>query len=228
MAGKYSRFQNEGYKLPKYLLPWGHRSILSEILHELLTSNVFNNVFLIANKADNDYLSHVRKIMTHYQLVHKNLITISDTKGQAETAFIGLCEIEKFHKLIGPIAFHNIDTILYNRDLANIKDNLQKYDGHIDVFKSNNHDYSYVLLKNNLVEVISEKILISDLATSGLYGFSSSQIFTSNYTNENYISEIYKKLISQNKSICVGKTYSEQETIVLGTPNEYLRHSKIE
>jgi NDP-sugar pyrophosphorylase family protein len=225
MAGKYSRFRDEGYTLPKYLLPWGNRSILSEILYQLLGSSVFNQVFLIANKSDNDFLGHVKKIMAHYQIDKRNLIIISDTVGQAQTAFIGLSEIRKLHKLQGPIVFHNIDTILYNRDLQEVKNTLLKYDGHIDVFKSNNHNYSYVLTNNNLVEVISEKILISDLATSGLYGFSSYQLFIDNYDNENYISEIYKTLITEKFQICTSKTYSEKETIVLGTPNEYLRHS---
>ena len=44
MAGKYSRFKNEGFRLPKFLLPWGDKSILSEILSEM--SPHFNNVYL--------------------------------------------------------------------------------------------------------------------------------------------------------------------------------------
>lgn len=225
MAGKYSRFRDEGYKLPKYLLPWGNKSILSEILFQFLESSVFDHTFLIANKSDSDFFGHVRKIMAHYHIDKKNLILISDTIGQAQTAFLGLSEIQKFHKLQGPIVFHNIDTILYHRDLQEIKKSLSNYDGHIDVFKSNNHNYSYVLTSNNLVEVISEKVLISDLATSGLYGFSSYQLFMDHYDNENYISEIYKTLIVEKYKICISKTYDEKETIVLGTPNEYLRNS---
>jgi dTDP-glucose pyrophosphorylase len=225
MAGKYSRFKNEGYKLPKYLLPWGNRTILSEILNELLKSKSIENVFLIVNKADSDFFSHLKKIMLYYKIDDKNLIQLPDTNGQAQSAFLGISEVEKFHKLHGPIIFHNIDTILYNRDVEAIKETLKKYDGHIDVFNSNNHDYSYVLLKNNMVSEISEKVLISDLATSGLYGFSSSELFLDNYENENYISEIYKKLINNHKQISVSKNYSEKETIVLGTPSEYLRNS---
>lgn len=226
MAGKYSRFRNEGYKLPKYLLPWGNRSILSEILHQLLQPTIFDQVFLVANKADNDFMSHVKKIMKHYGIDSKHLILLPDTEGQAHTAFMGLTEIEKTNKLSGPVVFHNIDTILYGRDLLNLKKSLYQYDGHIDVFKSNSHEYSYVLVNNDTVSSISEKILISDLATSGLYGFSSSQLFTTNFSGENYISEIYKKIISKDAKICVGKTHDEKNTIVLGTPNEYLRCSK--
>ena len=225
MAGKFSRFRNEGYKLPKYLLPWGNRTILSEILNEFLQSKTIENVFLIVNKADSDFFNHIKKIMKHYNINSDNLIILSDTTGQAQSAFLGITEIEKFHKLKGNIIFHNIDTILYNRDLKSVKDTLKIYDGHIDVFNSNNHDYSYVLVKNNIVEVISEKVLISNLATSGLYAFSSSKLFMDHYKDEIYISEIYKKLIEEKFKICVGKTYNEKETIVLGTPEEYIRQS---
>lgn len=227
MAGKYSRFREEGMKIPKYLLPWGNRSILSEIIYKLTESNDIDNVFLIANKNDDDYLGHVRSIMNHYNITHKNLVLLDDTTGQAETAFLGLQAIEKFHKLQGPIVFHNIDTILYERDMGSIKKSLKSYDGHIDVFNSNNHDYSYVLVKNSLVEVISEKVLISNLATSGLYGFANADLFINNYDNEGYISEIYKKIIGKNYKITIGKTYNEKETIVLGTPAEYLTKSAL-
>ena len=47
MAGRYSRFINEGYKIPKYLLPWGKRSILSEILSIMNHNNTFENIYVI-------------------------------------------------------------------------------------------------------------------------------------------------------------------------------------
>ena len=49
MAGRYSRFVDEGYKMPKYLLPWGDKSILNEIILELNKHSDFDNIYLIAN-----------------------------------------------------------------------------------------------------------------------------------------------------------------------------------
>ena len=77
MAGKYSRFKEEGFKIPKFLLPWGDRSILSEILKEM--SPHFKNIYLIANKNDKDFIIHVENIMDVYNIDLKNLILIQDT-----------------------------------------------------------------------------------------------------------------------------------------------------
>ena len=227
MAGKYTRFKNEGYKFPKYLLPWGNRSILSEIIYQLTKTHQFDNIFLIANKDEIDFINHIKKIMEFYYIPFQNLITISDTAGQAETAYLGLCEIQMFHKLNDSICIHNIDTILLDRDISNIRKQLKSNSGYIDLFKSNNHGYSYVLMSGNLITTISEKILISDLATSGLYGFSSADMFYKNYNGELYISELYKNLISNNHQIVSGNIHSEKNTIVLGTPTDYLTQSSL-
>lgn len=226
MAGKYSRFVNAGFKFPKYLLPWGDRSILSEILKELSSSNDFDQIFLITNFSDEVYSGHVQKIMKTYNIDENNLIMLYDTKGQAETAYLGLIEIEKRKKITGPVVFHNIDTILYNRDIKYIKNSLEKFPAYIDVFKSNNHEFSYIIAENNFVKKICEKVLISDIATSGLYGFSSSKLFLDYYKDENYISDVYQKLLNNNILIHFGNVYNEKDTIVLGTPADYLNQSK--
>jgi len=225
MAGKYSRFTQEGYKLPKYLLPWGNNPILCEIIHNLNKDKVFNNIFLIANINDDIYMPHVKKILLTLGYPPDNLITIPDTSGQVETAILGIKKIEeKYGKLTNHVIFHNIDTILYDRDFTTLHETLNKYDGYIDVFKSNNHDYSYVREENGLINSVTEKILISDKATSGLYGFSSVDKFL-NFCNKNnlYMSEVYQNMIENNKKIISGELFNENNTIVLGTPLEYLK-----
>jgi len=221
MAGKYSRFKNEGFRLPKFLLPWGDKSILSEILSEM--SPHFNNVYLIMNQNDDDYNIHIKNIMRVYNIDTNNLISISDTNSQSETLYKGL---ELINNISGPIVIHNIDTILYNRNYKEIHHNLLNNDGFIDIFQSNNQSYSYVILNNNKITEIAEKILISDIATSGMYGFSSKDKFKL-YYKEGYISDIYKNMINKGLSITTGNKYNESNTIVLGTPHEYINLSKI-
>ncbi len=225
MAGRYSRFINEGYKIPKYLLPWGKRSILSEILSIMNHNNTFENIYLVTNKRDDIYMPHVRQILRELNIPIENLFQIDDTKGQAETAYI---TINKIHDRLNkkPIVFHNIDTILYNREYSSISEILKKKDGHIDVFKSNNQAYSYVLVENNNVQAMAEKVVMSGLATSGLYAFKNTQIFLENYRDEFiYISEVYQHMIDNNMVIGVGRLYDEHDTIVLGTPEQYLNSS---
>jgi hypothetical protein len=229
MAGRYSRFTNEGYKFPKYLLPWGKNSILYEIIIHLNKGDAFKNIYLIANKRDMIYMSHVRSIIRSLGKPVDSLFLISDTKGQAETAYLAIKKITERHgEISGPILFHNIDTILYNRNFSNLPEIMLDYDGYIDVFKSNNHAYSYVLSDKNIVKSIAEKVLISDNATSGLYGFSNSDKFLNCYDEKDlYISDIYKRMLDNGDNIVIGEISDENQTIVLGTPTEYLNSSYI-
>jgi len=221
MAGKYSRFKGDGFTIPKFLLPWGDRSILSEILKEM--SPHFKEIYLIANKNDGDFIIHVENIMNVYNIDLENLILIQDTSSQSETLYKGL---ELIGNIKGPIIVHNIDTILYNRNYKEIESKLLKNDGFVDVFNSNNPNYSYVLLEDTIITEIIEKMLISDIATSGMYGFISTEIFKKYYVN-GYISSVYKKMINDNLSIVTGTNYSESNTVVLGTPDEYINLSKL-
>lgn len=225
MAGRYSRFVNEGYKLPKYLLPWGNKTILEEILTQLLKDGIFSNVLIVANKRDDIYMPHVRAVLKSLGLSpEQSMLMVSDTKGQAETAFLGVQHINSIERTTdSPIIFHNIDTILYNRSMKQALQALKINDGYIDVFKSSSHAYSYVLTENDQVVDLAEKVVISNQATSGLYGFSSTESFLNHYNPEDdYISEVYQKMLSEGKSIEISNLHSEQDTIVLGTPTEYL------
>ena len=230
MAGKYSRFINEGYRFPKYLLPWGKNSILFEIIYHLIKDDCIKNIYLIANNRDGIYMPHVRNILKALGKSPDCLFLINDTKGQSKTAHIAIEKIiARFGNIHGPILFHNIDTILYNRDLKNVSSLISKYDGYIDVFKSNNRSYSYVMTDKKIVKSIAEKILISENATSGLYGFSSFEKFNKYYDDSNdlYISDIYKRMIDDGQEIIISDVNNENDTIVLGTPTEYLNSSYI-
>ena len=228
MAGRYQRFADEGYKTPKYLLPWGDRVILWSILHELKRGDRFSDVFLIANQRDHNFMPHVRAILDDLDVPRGNLVLINDTKGQAETAALGLAAVEKARPgNAGPIVFHNVDTILYGRDMGHAAAALREADGYIDVFGSNNKAYSYVLLGDDRrVDEIAEKIVVSDLATSGFYGFSSADTFRKHYAAADlYISAVYKKLIASGGRVVAGTKHTEADTVVLGTPSEYINAS---
>ncbi|WP_216178931.1 hypothetical protein [Polynucleobacter sp. 80A-SIGWE] len=225
MAGQYQRFVREGYKIPKYLLPWGDRSILSTVLLELNREQAFDNIYLIANHRDEAYFPHVRSIMQAQGIPNSNLVAIHDTKGQAETAKMGVDKVSELTDSVNsPIIFHNIDTILRNRDLKAVEGILKVNAGYIDVFYANNHEYSYVLSEvSGMITDIAEKIVVSNLATSGFYGFNSINTFLKYYKPEDlYISSIYKKMIEGRESIIASREHKEVDTIVLGTPFEYM------
>jgi len=228
MAGHYQRFLQEGYKIPKYLLPWGDRTILSAILAELNKDQIFQNIFLVANHRDEAYLPHVRAVMKAEGVPSSNLIVTGDTSGQAETAMIGVRELEKVvGEESGPVLFHNIDTLLLSRDLKEVCDALSTKAGFIDVFNANNKNYSYVLSgASGTVTDIAEKIVISNLATSGLYGFNNIKTVKKYFSPEySFLSSIYRKMIDDGCEVVISRQYQESDTIVLGTPFEYMNAS---
>ncbi|MDA9058176.1 hypothetical protein N9K59_02795 [Candidatus Thioglobus sp.] len=229
MAGKYQRFRDDGFKIPKYLLPWGSKSILSEVISSLdTTEQNFKNIYLVANKDDEIYMPHVRSIMRSLGIPINNLFLVEDTKGQAETARLSISNIEKrFGGMKGNLVFHNIDTLLYNRSVKKISDALRSNSGYIDIFISSNHSYSYVLTQDGLVTRVAEKVVLSEQATSGLYAFQNAEIFTSYYMkNDEYIIDSYKRMIDANLQVAAGSLYTENETIVLGTPSEFIDNSR--
>lgn len=232
MAGKYTRFKSDGYKVPKYLLPWKRHTILAEILDVMRRG--FDNIFLVANEDDREYAPHLSYILSNHWYSDVNLFYIKDTSGQAETAYVSVQEIYKVwgdHILEQPLAFHNIDTILYNRNYTDMRSKLTRHRGYIDIFKSSNHQYSYVLTEppESQVYEISEKILISNMATSGLYGFDCGQLYIDKFEDAGqptYISEVYKYMIDMDYPIVTSELHSEKDTWVLGTPDEYMNLSR--
>ena len=228
MAGRYQRFLNEGFKTPKYLLPWGEQTILAEILSELNKNRAFSDVILVANQRDEAYMPHVRAVMGSHDINLSNLILTHDTTGQVETALIGIKALEKLYGEVDkPIVIHNIDTILLHRNIKEIEASLKYSAGYIDIFGANNKGYSYVLIDNNRKVVeIAEKIVVSDLATSGLYAFNSSQMFKQYVSHDDFfISSIFKRMIANGEAVIASAKHRENETIVLGTPEEYMNAS---
>lgn len=224
MAGKYSRFKDAGLNIPKYLLPWGYGTILSEIIAGFHVNSI-QEIYIVMNKADEPYLPHVKAIMENGGMSSKNILMIDDNSGQAETASQGINHF--ISEIQGePLIIHNIDTILKERDYSQVARELKEFSGYIDVFKSNNHEYSYVLSEGGYVKAIAEKVLISQTATSGLYGFAYPEIYMHNYIGQTYISDVYKKMIKGNYQVKISPVYTEKNTIVLGTPKEYFEQAK--
>ena len=74
---------------------------------------------------------------------------------------------------------------------------------------------------------IVEKKQISPYASSGLYGFSTSNFYLNYYDQcvqskeELYISDVVQKMIESEKKVFMNGLGGNQDTIVLGSPQEY-------
>lgn len=210
-AGKYERFRRFSYEIPKYLLPIKNRTVL----HHVLEGFGDIEVLFVGNKRDIRFASVVESVM--FEMCGRFSIKwIEDTSGQAQTL------LEATEGIDEQILVHNIDTILLRRNNWWFTQEGEA-DCLIDVFRSSNRDYSYVIDKNNIASEIREKSVISDKASSGCYLFDSRRVIERYLDQETqYISEIINKMIKDGYNVKTTEVHKASDTIVLGTPEEYL------
>ena len=171
MAGKNTRFHDLGYDIPKYLLPFPKTSVIQNIINYLDPCKIFSEIFLVAHERDIHFKPDLLSSLDALGISENNLFYVGETSGQAETAYLATNLIKR--KNNSQIVIHNADTILFDRDLTLIKSQLIDNCGFVDTFYSNSENYSYVKLSEDRITEIVEKKVISQHATSGLYGFTS-------------------------------------------------------
>ena len=226
IGGLGERFTKEGYTSPKPLI---------NILGKCMLQYVIDNLKSFCEEEDNLIIVY-NKFLTEFSFEEKvnqfskhkiYFIEIPyQTKGAAETVLYGLENLPNniIHKpimLLDCDNFYTVDIIkLYKESQnKNVVFNFEdKYDKPI---------YSYVLLKNNKIIDIQEKIKISDYANTGCYCFSNGSILkifcehiinnNITFNNEYYISCVIKYMLTQQieiNSICINK----EDFYCLGTP----------
>jgi NDP-sugar pyrophosphorylase family protein len=231
MAGKYQRFRLFGNKVPKYLMPLGKHTILWHVIYELVQTAPDVQLHLLANKEDRDFFSILKSIIGDFSFDHNHIAFIDDTCSQLETA---VCIKENFQgKFVNnsdPIVFGNIDTIAKSRrSFFDRLSSLKKNEGLIDSFCGSSHEYSYVKANDSeIIEVISDGSRVSEKACSGLYGFGSSDFFMVEATeilNKNSdlnFTKLYANMTKKGYLSYINHNPDNRDTIVLGTPEEYI------
>ena len=226
MAGYNTRFHDVGFDIPKYLLPWNGTTIIHDIIQNF---GEVSQTVLVANKRDVYFKDQLLETIKPLGLEEKNILYIGDTKGQAHTAAIGIGQIY-YTEL--PTFIHNADTIVKGRSLDLIADSMNDmYDSYIDVFVGNSPKYSYVRAFEETVLEIVEKKQISPYASSGLYGFLTASMYMNYYDalfgqnlyekNELYVADVIQSMIASDRRVFMNGLSNNQETIVLGSPQEY-------
>jgi hypothetical protein len=222
MAGYNTRFHDVGFDIPKYLLPWNGTTIIHDILQNF---GEVQQTVLIANKRDVYFKDQLLETIKPLNLNENNVLYIGDTKGQAHTAAVG---IGKLYYTELPTFIHNADTIVKGRRLETISANMNDdYDAYIDVFVGNSPKYSYVRAFEETVLEIVEKKQISPYASSGLYGFLTASMYMSYYdsliqkNDELYVADVIQSMIAGGRKVYMNGLGNNQETIVLGSPQEY-------
>ena len=232
LAGLGQRFLDVGISIPKYLLNIDKEgtSLLEESIRSLeIGKSTF--VLLICNEKHKLYKSELNSILENFNINYK-ILYIGNTNGQANTAFEACKELitSKYLKN-NPVIFFNGDSILKSRNINTLILEMGNSDGLIDVFFANKPCYSFIKTNGKKVINITEKKVISNDATSGLYFFSSPSLYIDkfiegnflNFDSEVYISEMYEYLIKKGLTIKFSKSIDKKDTQILGTPEEYYK-----
>tara|TARA_X000000950_G_scaffold193517_1_gene233323 strand:- start:15855 stop:18251 length:2397 start_codon:yes stop_codon:yes gene_type:complete len=239
LGGKGERFKNEGYKLPKPLIKIFDKEMIFYVIDKL-TINEFDKLYIIYNKIL-DYDDFSKSLLAKYPFI--NLISINiQTKGAAETLYIGIKEIEKIESIkeckknliLDCDTFYNEDVVQYYRNSVN---------NNIVFYREKENEkpiYSYIEINDeNKIKKIREKEKISNNANTGIYCFENLELLKQYceyvinnkilFNNEPYISCVISEMINNNIEF-YGIQINEENVKSLGTPSEvkeYIDNTKI-
>lgn len=228
MAGLSSRFTQAGYVLPKYMLYVKNRSLFN------LAVSSFEKYFDTCR-----FVFVARDVFDTRTFIEKEceLLGVKDfevvilpqpTRGQAETVLEGINRAGVPGE--EPVLIFNIDTF---RPGFTFPDEMQGWDGYLEVFVGSGKNWSYARTESaesTLVVETAEKVEISQYCSTGLYYFGAASSFIAAYTEnletpkdgkmELYVAPLYNLLIRKGKKIHI-HVISKEDVIFSGVPAEY-------
>ena len=236
MAGLSMRFINAGFTLPKYMLYAGNKSLFNLAVSGF--SNYFENCkFLFIARNLFETRIFVEKECELIGIKNFEIIILeSPTKGQAETTFLGLNKSDT--KKDEPVTIFNIDTFRPNFIFP---ENINEWDGYLEVFKGEGANWSYAKTETSestkVIET-AEKLQISNYCSTGLYYFKSVSLFNHAFQSHNsiilrenqkeqYVAPLYNILIKQKKNIQI-HLIEKEEVQFCGVPDEYYTFLKLQ
>ena len=219
MAGAGSRFQEQGYELPKPLIDVCGKPMIGRVIESLSSNKVETNFIFVTQQ------EHLDLGLRDYLQDKGSIITIDKmTEGAACTTLLTEELIDNDVELVIAncdqyLQWSFYDFITYSR----------LYNGCLVIFNSTNPHHSYVRVKKSLVTEVAEKIVISDKASAGIYYFkkgseyvkSTNQMIKKNIrtNNEFYICPVYNELLGGEKRISTYEVDVHNKHM-LGTPEE--------
>jgi HAD superfamily hydrolase (TIGR01509 family) len=223
LGGKGERFSNNGYTIPKALIPIYGKPMIFHVLDNLQLQQ-FDKLIIVYNAVLDDH-GFATSIANKYPSVILLKLT-KQTSGAAETVREGISMIgfENMHK---KTLLLDCDTI-YTIDIVS---QFRIETSSVVFYTVKPCDtppiYSYILMDNsNKIIDIAEKVKISNNANTGAYGFvSAEQLYkycqnnVLTYNNEPYTSCVIKTMLSDCISF-YGKELDPNAVFSVGTPIE--------
>lgn len=217
-AGSGQRFVNAGYLIPKPFIPVLGKPMIAHVIEMFLKPGI--EIGLLIRQNALDYAEQLREYGAYTRVVPRL------TEGTACTVLEAYDWINNDRELIIANSDQLVDKGIFEMVQKARHDDL---DGNILCFKSSDPKWSYVELKDGLVQRVVEKEVISDTATVGIYYFkhgfdfvnAAEQMILANdrVKNEFYTAPVYNYMIKAGKR--VGITLIEENQMHgLGTPED--------
>jgi beta-phosphoglucomutase-like phosphatase (HAD superfamily)/dTDP-glucose pyrophosphorylase len=204
MAGNGSRFFNAGYKDPKPLIDVGGKPMIQRVVENIEIPG--NYIFIVQAEHYKKYnlQSRLTGLIPGCKIIQVNGVT----DGAARTALLAKEHIDNSR----PLIIANSDQILEWDSSKFIAQLLEiGVDGNMALFFANENKWSYAKIQNNRIIGVAEKVVISNNASTGIYGWAkgsdyvkyAEQMIDKNIrvNNEFYICPVYNEAIQDNKRI---------------------------
>lgn len=177
MAGLSLRFRNAGYASPKYMLDLNGQTLFAHSLQSfraLFDTEAF--LFISWSEANTEQFID-REVGRLGLTAYSTVILEEPTRGQADTVRIGL----QWGGIAPstPITVFNIDTFRPGYQHPD-EPWAAAADGWLEVMHATNPGFSFVKQAPEGVGRVAEtaeKIVISNLASTGIYGFKTAEVF---------------------------------------------------
>jgi capsule biosynthesis phosphatase len=220
MAGAGARFAQQGYHLPKPLIPAFGEPMYRHAVRSLPLHLAERLIFLIRNDRESDRLR--RDIEDTFAVFRPIIVGIDHlTRGQAETVLYARHQLA-FHR---PVLIHNADSAF---EMTSFADFPPAADGALLLFRGSGKKWSYAAMdEQGRISEVREKDDISPFASTGTYYFRSpvqlmdliQQALQREETvnGEYYIGPLYNAMAAQGQQI---KGLVVDRFISFGTPED--------
>lgn len=228
MAGRGSRFQKEGYTLPKPLIPVLGKPMIQVVINNLRPKVAHRFIFICLQEHLEKY--QVAEKLKAWAGAGTEIVTVDQvTEGAACTVLLAKEFINNDEPLMIANSDQWIDTDI-NDYLETM--NRENADGLIMTMWANDPKWSFVRFneKHEIIEVV-EKEVVSNEATVGIYNYkhgkdfvrAAKQMIAKNYrvNGEFYVAPVYNELIREGKKIIIYNIGKEADGMYgLGIPSD--------
>lgn len=226
MAGRGSRFADQGYELPKPLIDVAGKPMIHRVIENLNPEMEHRFLFLVLKEHIETY--GIDKKLKSWAGANSECVVVDQvTEGAACTVLLAKQFLSENNDMMIANSDQIIDVSITDYINWTRSENL---DGSIMVFEDSDPKWSFAKLDDNgYVVEVAEKVPISDLATVGIYYFKpgsdfvkfASQMIEKNIrvNSEFYVCPVYNELIADCKRI---KTWKIDKAAMhgVGTPDD--------